>query len=138
MKIKVAKKCEILSKLKCESEMKWSYETLSSTNAKSTVLVLSRYAVEVAILIYVNVNDFREKIVEKRKELWKFYGKENYFKRERGCNPVAHYGAAVTLTTGKNEISSLTNSGMSVAFTARNLKRNENQRIIYSKKFKTK
>ena len=63
VKIKVAKKCEILSKLKCESEMKWSYETLSSTNAKSTVLVLSRYAVEVAILIYVNVNDFREKIV---------------------------------------------------------------------------
>ena len=51
---------------------------------------------------------------------------------------MAHYGAAVTLTTGKNEISSLTNSGMSVAFTARNLKRNENQRIIYSKKFKTK
>ena len=51
---------------------------------------------------------------------------------------MAHYGAAVTLTTWKNEISSLTNSGMSVAFTARNLKRNENRRIIYNKKFTTK
>ena len=76
--------------------------------------------------------------MEKRRELWKFYGKENDFKRERECNPVAHYGAAATLATWKNQISSLANSGMSVACTARNLRRNENQRIIYSKKFKTK
>ena len=34
----------------------------SFTNAKNVVVICSSYEIEVAILIYVNVNDVREKI----------------------------------------------------------------------------